>query len=67
MVMASGSGSGWWPVATAGVLDNGNPLDGDAPTGLSGGRDHPLSLRRDVANFHGVYVTPSDAGLGRAA
>jgi len=25
MVMASGSGSGWWPEAIAGVLDKGGP------------------------------------------
>jgi len=40
MVMASGSGSGWWPEATAGVLDNGDPLMGSRPAGHSDGREH---------------------------
>ena len=35
--MANGSGSGWWPVAMAGVLDNGNPLMATRPPGYPEG------------------------------
>jgi hypothetical protein len=40
MVMAIGSGSGWWPEASAGVLDNGNPPMGSRPAGHSDEREH---------------------------
>jgi hypothetical protein len=36
MVMASGSGLGWWPVATAGVLDKDTPLMATRPPGYPG-------------------------------
>src|SRR4051812_43389422 len=56
MVMAIGSGSGWWPEATAGVLDKIDPSMDSRPTGHSRRARASHSLRRDVANIHGVYI-----------
>ena len=48
-----------WPVVATGVLVTGAPI-GVAPAGTSEGRDQDVSLRRDVANYHGFLLPEQD-------